>query len=129
MTLNVLVADGGGASAAALSHMMSRDGCAVRNARDGDAALAEAAARRPDLVVLDAATPGRDVFEVCRRMRADPSLRGVPIVMLSARCAEHDAEKAAALGADLLISKPFSCRAVAAQLRAMMDVAEMGAAS
>lgn len=121
MTLKVLVADDGGASALALSHMMTRDGCSVRVASDGDAALDAAAAQRPDLVVLDAAMKGRDGYEVCRRMRADPGLRGVRIVMLSARCGEIDAEKAAALGADMLIAKPFSCRAVATQLRALMS--------
>ena len=125
MTVQVLVADDGGAMSMALRHIMTREGYAVRVAHDADAALREAAALPPDIVVLDAAIGGRDGFELCRRMRADPTLRGVKIVMLSARCGDIDAEKAEALGADALVAKPVSCRALAQRLGALMQGAHV----
>jgi DNA-binding response OmpR family regulator len=125
MAVQILVTDDGGALARALSHLMTREGFAVRLALDADAALSAASDQRPDLVVLDAAIKGRDGYEVCRRMRADPKLSGIKIVMLSARCGENDSEKAAALGADALVSKPVSCHALAHRLCDMMSGAHV----
>jgi two-component system, OmpR family, response regulator ResD len=79
----------------------------VDRAGDGPAALAAAAARRPDLVVLDLMLPGMDGLEVCRRMRGQGP---VPVIMLTARGDEDDRILGLEVGADDYVTKPFSPR-------------------
>jgi DNA-binding response OmpR family regulator len=64
----------------------------------------------PDLVVLDIMLPGLDGFELCRRLRAAPSPKPCKILVLSARGASADIDKALQLGADAYLRKPFATR-------------------
>jgi CheY-like chemotaxis protein len=64
---------------------------------------------RPDIVLLDLNLPGHyDGFEVCRRLRMDPTTREVPIVIISALDDAESREKAASAGATAYFTKPFS---------------------
>jgi CheY-like chemotaxis protein len=74
---------------------------------DGAAVLAEARMLRPDLIVLDALMPGTDGFEVLRRLRQDPSLAAVKVVMLTALRRDEDQAEARRLGAAAYFVKPF----------------------
>lgn len=76
----------------------------------GDGALAHELARkhRPDLVVLDWTMPVLDGIEVLRRMRADPELQHVPVLLLTARGSEADFRTGRALGVRAHLVKPFS---------------------
>jgi DNA-binding response OmpR family regulator len=76
-------------------------------AADGAAALAVAVAERPDLVLLDINLPDYTGLEVCRRLRADPRLAGVRIVMLTA-AQRTDVARGLAAGADRYLAKPVS---------------------
>ena len=81
----------------------------IHEAADGDAALAFVKDQRPDVVLLDVMMPGSvDGLEVCRRMRADPALEGVQIIVLSARGQSADREAGLQAGADAYLVKPFS---------------------
>jgi two-component system OmpR family response regulator len=93
-------------------------GCTVVTAASGQAALREAAASEPDLVVLDVVLPDLDGFEVCRRLRA----RGdeVPIIFLTARDTSSDTVQGLALGGDDYVTKPFSVEALVARIRAVL---------
>ena len=93
-------------------------GCTVVTAASGQAALREAAASEPDLVVLDVVLPDLDGFEVCRRLRA----RGdeVPIIFLTARDTSSDTVQGLALGGDDYVTKPFSVEALVARVRAVL---------
>ena len=63
----------------------------------------------PDIVLLDLMLPGQyDGFEVCRRLRSDPSTKDVPVVIISALDDEDSRSKAAAAGANAYYTKPFS---------------------
>ena len=73
----------------------------------GEEALEKIKGFSPDLVLLDVMMPGIDGLETCRRMRADPDLRGLKIVMLSARSADSDIQAGMQAGADDYITKPF----------------------
>ena len=84
---------------------------------DGRAAIENARATPPDLVVLDLMLPGIDGFEVCRRLRA---VLPVPVVMLTARGEEDDRILGLELGADDYITKPFSPRELVARVRAVL---------
>jgi DNA-binding response OmpR family regulator len=93
-----------------LEFLMKQAGYDVRIARDGDAALEAVGDRKPDLILLDVMTPGRDGYEVCQTIRANPAWRDIKIVMLTAKSREVEREKGLALGADDYITKPFSTR-------------------
>jgi two-component system response regulator MtrA len=76
-------------------------------AADGEAALERLRAARPELVVLDSMLPGRSGIDVLREMRADPKLRDVPVLMLSAWQSSEDVDSAMDAGADSFLGKPF----------------------
>jgi DNA-binding response OmpR family regulator len=82
----------------------------VREAADGDAALALAQEFQPDLVLLDVMMPGAiNGLEVCRRLRADRAAGSGPrVIMLSARGQASDREAGLQAGADTYLVKPFS---------------------
>jgi DNA-binding response OmpR family regulator len=67
--------------------------------------------------------PGRSGFEVCQQVRADPKLRHIHLVMLSARARETDIAKGKALGADAYLVKPFSTDDLVCQVRRLLGEA------
>ena len=83
-------------------------------------ALGRLAARDVDALILDLMLPDGDGLEVCRRIRADPALRRLPILMLTARGDTTDRVIGLELGADDYLSKPFEPRELVARLRAIM---------
>lgn len=112
MTRSVLVVDDEPNIVLSLEFLMRQSNFDVRVARDGEAALAEIERQRPDLVLLDVMMPTRDGFDVCEAIRANPALKDVRIIMLTAKGREIEREKGLALGADDYITKPFSTREV-----------------
>lgn len=86
-------------------------------ASNGPEALALAAALTPDLILLDVMMPGMDGFEVCRRLRADPHLREVPVVMVTALDDRNSRLQGLEAGADDFVSKPFDRAELRARVR------------
>jgi CheY-like chemotaxis protein len=84
------------------------NGYTLVEARDGDEAVEQARLVRPDLILLDMMMPGRTGLEVLADLRRDPDLRGIPVVMLTARAQATDREAALLAGADRFLTKPFS---------------------
>lgn len=82
-------------------------GYAVVTAADGVEALKMASEERPALIVLDAMMPRADGFEVLSRLKADPDLSAIPVMMLTARKAEKDIVSALDKGAEDYLVKPF----------------------
>ena len=100
---------------------LKQAGYRVLTARDGQTALTLTRHEHPDLIVLDLMLPGGlDGLDVCRRLRQDPGLADVPIIMLTARTEETDRLIGLELGADDYITKPFSPREVVARVRAVL---------
>jgi two-component system KDP operon response regulator KdpE len=93
------------------------EGCVVREAGTAAEALVEAAACKPDLLVLDLGLPDRDGVEVIRDLRAWSS---VPIIVLSARGDEEDKVEALDAGADDYLAKPFGVAELLARTRALL---------
>ena len=85
---------------------------------DGQAALHAVRTRKPDLLVTDVMMPGLDGLGLLRAMRADPELRDVPIIMLSARAGEESRIEGLDAGADDYLTKPFSARELIARASA-----------
>jgi DNA-binding response OmpR family regulator len=113
----VLVVDDDPTVAEVVAGYLDRAGYAVDRAGDGPAALARAAERRPDLVVLDLMLPGMDGLEVCRLLRS----RGpVPVIMLTARGDEDDRVLGLEVGADDYVTKPFSPRELVLRVESVL---------
>jgi len=100
-----------------LEDRLLAEGYHVSTAREGDAAIASAAAASFDLVLLDVMLPGRDGFSVCRELRQ----RGfeIPIVMLTARGQVVDRVVGLKLGADDYVTKPFEMIELLARIEAL----------
>ena len=92
---------------------------------DGEAALAAARARPPDLILTDVMMPRLDGFELLHALRADPRTSGVPVIMLSARAGEESRIEGMQEGADDYLVKPFSARELLARVAAHLQMARM----
>ncbi|MBL8346973.1 MAG: response regulator [Rubrivivax sp.] len=81
----------------------------IHEASDGASGLRMARAVMPSIVLLDVMMPGEmDGLQVCQAIKADPKLRGVTVVLLTARGQARDQEAGRAAGADEYLVKPFS---------------------
>jgi DNA-binding response OmpR family regulator len=114
---HVLVVEDDPTVAEIVAGYLDRAGYAVDRAEDGPAALARAAERWPDLVVLDLMLPGMDGLEVCRRMRDQGP---VPVIMLTARGDEDDRILGLEVGADDYVTKPFSPRELVLRVESVL---------
>ncbi|MBT3012864.1 MAG: response regulator [Candidatus Thiodiazotropha sp. (ex Lucina aurantia)] len=108
MTKTILIVDDEPNIVLSVEYLMKREGYQVMTANDGQVAIEMIADTRPDLLILDVMMPRKNGFEVCREIRADPALSGLPILMLSAKGREAEIKKGISLGADAYITKPFS---------------------
>lgn len=103
---------------------LEREGFRVETAMDGQEALDKVTAKQPDLVVLDWMLPGIDGLEVCRRIRRNPQMVDLPVIMLTARGEEVDKILGLELGANDYVTKPFSPRELAARIKAQLRAAQ-----
>jgi CheY-like chemotaxis protein len=87
---------------------------------NGDEAIEMARSVRPDIVLADVGLPGRDGYQVCRAIKENPELSGVPVVLLAGAFDPFDPTKAQASGADDHITKPFEANALIQRLDALL---------
>jgi len=87
---------------------------------DGERGLAALKRGTFDLLLLDVMLPGIDGFEVCRRVRANPELAAIPVIMLTARGEDIDRIVGLELGADDYLPKPFNPRELLARIRSVL---------
>ena len=97
----------------------------VETVPDGQAALAAARERRPDLILSDVMMPHLDGFGLVRELRADSDLKTIPIILLSARAGEESRVEGLQQGADDYLIKPFSARELMARVAAHLDMARL----
>lgn len=100
-----------------LAYELLDDGYEVLRAYDGQEALRLARAELPDVILLDILMPGLDGIEVCLRLKAEPVLEPIPVIMVSARELEQDIVRGLDAGAQDYITKPFNNRIVLARVR------------
>ena len=102
---------------AMILHTAGFDAAAVSGGR---AALARLAETPADLVILDVVMPEPDGFETLRRLREAPATARLPVIMLTASTGDADRVRAAELGADDFIAKPFEPADTVARVRALL---------
>jgi DNA-binding response OmpR family regulator len=90
-----------------VSLRLQRAGFQVATAADGEEAVLIARAQRPALAVLDVMMPKRTGYEVLAELRGDEALRGMKVILLSARVQEGDVARGMDAGADAYLAKPF----------------------
>jgi len=117
----VLIAEDEPSIVTSLEFLMGRSGYETRAARDGEEALALLASFRPHLVLLDIMLPRRSGLELCRLIRADASLAGVRVLMLTAMGGQRDVGQGIAAGADDYLSKPFSTLELVSRVQALLE--------
>lgn len=101
----------------ALASLLEPEGYRLAFATNGPEAIAATAQLHPDLVLLDVMMPELDGFEVCRRIRADPALALIPVVMVTALDDQSSLLSGIEAGADDFITKPFSRTELRARVR------------
>ena len=84
---------------------------------DGEKALTAASTHRPDVILMDIQLPLLDGYEATRRIKADPALRHIPIIVITSYALSGDETEARAAGCDAYMAKPFSPRALLAKIR------------
>lgn len=114
--VDVLIADDDPLVRSLLEHKLGAADYVVRSVEDGRAALEAVERQRPDVLVLDAMMPVMDGFETLRRIKSDPELAGVVVVMLTALKREDDVVSALKLGAADYLAKPFNPDELVARL-------------
>jgi two-component system, OmpR family, phosphate regulon response regulator PhoB len=116
----VLVVEDESAQREILAYNLEAEGFRVARAETGDEALVLVDEERPDIIVLDWMLPGVSGIEICRRLKARPDTRGVPIIMLSARSEELDRVRGLETGADDYVVKPYSVVELMARVRTQL---------
>ena len=107
--------------AIALDYLMTREGYALERLATGAGAVEKIVETKPDLVLLDVMLPEISGYEICQKVRLDPALAGVKILMMTARGSAMERRKGLAMGADGFISKPFELKELRAEVRRIMS--------
>jgi two-component system cell cycle response regulator DivK len=99
-----------------LRDLLTSVGFQLLEAEDGVQGVAAAEAQRPDLILMDIQMPIMDGYEATRRLKANPALRGIPVIVVTSYALSGDEEKARAAGCDDYITKPYSPRQLLAKV-------------
>jgi two-component system phosphate regulon response regulator PhoB len=103
-----------------LRYNFERAGYAVDTLTDGNRVEASLEKSVPDILIIDWMLPGLSGIELCWRLRRRPATKSVPLMMLTARCEEHDRARAIKAGADDFMVKPFSVRDLIARVEVLL---------
>ncbi|MFH6784099.1 MULTISPECIES: ATP-binding protein [Methylobacterium] len=125
LTGRVLLADDNADMRAYVGRLLGDSGHVVEAVGDGRAALEAARRHAPDLVLSDVMMPGLDGFGLLAALRDDPSLRGIPVILLSARAGEEARIEGLAAGADDYLIKPFSARELQVRVETNLRLARV----
>ena len=120
MSARILVVDDILPNVKLLEAKLSAEYYDVLTAMNGQEALDRVAAESPDLVLLDVMMPGMDGFEVCTKIKADPKLAHIPVVMVTALTDTDDKVRGLEAGADDFLSKPINDTALMARVRSLV---------
>jgi adenylate cyclase len=118
----ILVVDDNPANLEILETRLARQDYEVITARDGEEALISARHQTPDLILLDVMMPGKDGIQVCRELKADPSLPFMPVILVTAKADPDDIVAGLDAGGDEYITKPVDHAALVARVRSLLRI-------
>ena len=117
MTTRVLIAEDEPNIVESLTFLLRRAGYAVASVLDGEEALVQLRTHPPDLMILDLMLPRRNGFEVLKAVKANPALRSLPVLVLTAKGQPQDRKRAEEIGVGAFMTKPFSNREIMDEVR------------
>jgi two-component system cell cycle response regulator DivK len=100
-----------------LRHLLKSAGYEVIEAVTGSDGVAAAESARPDLILMDIQLPGLDGYEATRRIKANPALRPIPLIVVTSYALSGDDVKAFEAGCDAYVTKPFKPSELLAKVR------------
>jgi len=103
-----------------LNFSFGAEGYDVVTAADGEEGIKKAKSEKPDIIVLDIMMPKMDGYEACKRLKTDPSTKGIPVILLTAKGREVDRKLGSQAGADDYVVKPFSPGRLIERVEGMM---------
>lgn len=120
MAKKILIVDDEPSITIPLKFLMEQNQFEVKVVHSGEDALASIDSFGPDLVLLDVMLPAADGFQVCQKLKADPTQENLKVVFISAMTRDLDIAKGNTLGADAYITKPFSNADVIRQIKDLL---------
>jgi two-component system cell cycle response regulator DivK len=106
-----------------LRDLLTSAGFDMIEAENGVDGVAAAVSERPDLILMDIQLPIMDGYEATRRIKADPALSAIPIIVITSYALTGDEAKARTAGCDAYVTKPYSPRELLAKIRAFLQPA------
>ena len=117
MTQRILVVEDQEDNRQILRDLLTKSGFEIVEAENGEEALVAVAKQRPDLILMDIQLPLLDGYEATRRIKADPALRSIPIIVVTSYALSGDEAKAREAGCDAYVTKPYSPRQLLAKIK------------
>lgn len=117
MSKRILVVEDHEENRRLLHDLLTNTGYEMIEAVSGEEGLTCAETHAPDLILMDIQLPGLDGYEVTRRLKSNPVLRHIPIIVVTSYALSGDEAKAAQAGSDAYVAKPFSPRELLAKIR------------
>jgi DNA-binding response OmpR family regulator len=91
-----------------LNFSFGAEGYDVVTASDGEEGVSKARNEKPDVIVMDIMMPRMDGYEACKKIKADPQTKDIPVILLTAKGRDSDRKLGSEVGADDYVVKPFS---------------------
>ena len=120
MAEKILIIEDDPATQRLVDYTLRHEGYEVISASNGLEGLRKAREESPDLVILDIMLPGLDGYEICHRLRADPSTESMAILMFSAKAQDIDKETGLKVGADDYLTKPSPPATIVAKVKELL---------
>jgi two-component system cell cycle response regulator DivK len=117
MTQRILVVEDQEDNRQILRDLLTKNGFEIVEAENGEQALLAVAKQRPDLILMDIQLPLLDGYEATRRIKANPELRSIPIIVVTSYALSGDEAKAREAGCDAYVTKPYSPRQLLAKIK------------
>ena len=121
----ILIVDDNQANCDLLEAYLTNVDCEIEFASDGREALAKVKSFRPDLILLDVMMPKLSGFEVCRKIKDDPSTKKIMVLMVTALNELGDIERAVASGTDDFLSKPINKMELLKRVETMLKLKDL----
>ena len=117
MSTRILVVEDQEDNRQILRDLFGSVGYEMIEANDGEAGVAAAKKERPDLILMDIQLPLLDGYEATRRIKADPELKNIPVIVVTSYALSGDEVRARAAGCDAYVTKPYSPRLLLAKIK------------